>query len=64
MESHSSLTILIDQPKGQHRNILEYWHLESMEIVGTPDRPLLDLKCHHQRGCEAFSTKLIRGQVA
>ena len=35
MESQSSLTILIDQSKGQHGNMLEYWHLESMEIVGT-----------------------------
>ena len=30
-----SQTILIDQPKGQHGNILEFWRLESMEIVGT-----------------------------
>ena len=35
MESHSSLTILIDQTKGRHGNMLEYWRLESMEIVGT-----------------------------
>ena len=63
MESHNSLTILIDQPKGQHGNILEFWRLESMEIVGTTGR-YWDLKRHHQRGCEAFSTKLIRGQVA
>ena len=34
VESHSSLTMLIDQPKGQHGNMLEYWHLESMGIVG------------------------------
>ena len=38
MESHSSLTILIDLPKGQHGNILEFWRLESMEIVGTTGR--------------------------
>ena len=38
MESHSSLTILIDQPKGQHGNVLEFWRLESMEIVGTTGR--------------------------
>ena len=38
MESNSSLTILIDQPEGQHGNILEYWRLESMEIVGTTGR--------------------------
>ena len=35
MESHSSLTTLIDQLKDQHGNILEFWRLESMEIVGT-----------------------------
>ena len=35
VESYSSLTILIDQLKGQHGNMLEYWHLESLEIVGT-----------------------------
>ena len=35
METHSSLTILINQPKGQHGNMLGYWRLESMEIVGT-----------------------------
>ena len=38
MESHSSLAILIDQPKGQHGNILEFWRLESMEIVGMTGR--------------------------
>ena len=35
MESHSSLTTLIDQSKGLHGNMLEYWRLESMGIVGT-----------------------------
>ena len=64
MESYSSLTILIDQPKGQHGNILEFWRLESMEL-NCWYGPLLGLKRHqHLRGCEAFSTKLIRGQEA
>ena len=63
MESHSSLTVLIDQPKGQHGNIPECWRLESMEIVGT-GRYCMDLKRHHLHDCEAFSTKLIHGQVA
>ena len=35
MEIYSSLIILVDQPKGQHGNMLEYWRLESMEIIGT-----------------------------
>ena len=35
MESHSNMTILIDQPKGQHDNMLKCWRLESIEIVGT-----------------------------
>ena len=63
MESHSSLTILIDKPKAQHGNILEFWRLESMEIVGT-GRYWTNLKRHHLRSCEAFPTRLIRGQVA
>ena len=35
MESHSSLPPLIDQPKGHYGNMLEKWHLESMEIITT-----------------------------
>ena len=61
VESHSSLTILIDQPKGQHAicssvDVLIAWEFLVRALTGFEVPPSVWL--------ETFSTRLIRGQVA